>query len=163
MVPRFLQRHPELANVHPYSIDLLIGSSYFARGRQLYLYPPTIATSLCRSVAITAPPAETVTCISLTPTYNMDESGFALGEKETERCIINTRIRRKFQAKPGRQEWVTVVGCVCADGSVVSPLVIFKAENFSIQWITAGIHDNWGFNCNSKGWTCDEHGLDALI
>ena len=53
----------------------------------------------------------------------MDESGFAIGEKEAGRCIINAEVRQKFQAKPGRQE------CVCADGSVVPPLVIFRAKN----------------------------------
>ena len=94
--------------------------------------------------------------------YNMDESGFAIGEKEAGRVIINSRIRQKFQAKPGRQEWVTVVECVCADGSHVPPLVIFKAENLSTQWIPASIHGDWRFNCNSKGWTSNEHGLDWL-
>ena len=34
----------------------------------------------------------------------MDESGFAIGEKETGRCIINAHIRQQFQAKPGCQE-----------------------------------------------------------
>jgi hypothetical protein len=94
--------------------------------------------------------------------YNMDESGFAIGEKEGGRCIINAGVRQQFQAKPGRQEWVTVVECVCADGSVVPPLVIFKAENLSTQWIPASIHGNWRFNCNSKGWTSNVHGLDWL-
>jgi hypothetical protein len=95
--------------------------------------------------------------------YNMDESGFAIGEKEAGRCIINTNIRQQFQAKPGRQEWVTVVECICADGSVVPPLVIFKAEKLSTQWIPASVHGNWRFNCNSKGWTSNEHGLDWLV
>src|SRR5271170_2911375 len=92
----------------------------------------------------------------------MDESGFAIGEKEAGRCIINANIRQKFQAKPGRQEWVTVVECICADGSIIPPLVIFKAKNLSRQWIPASIHGNWRFNCNSKGWTSNDHGLDWL-
>jgi hypothetical protein len=54
------------------------------------------------------------------------------------------------------------VECVCADGSVVPPLVIFKAKNLSTQWIPASIHGNWRFNCNSKGWTSNMHGLDWL-
>jgi hypothetical protein len=37
-------------------------------------------------------------------TYNMDETGFSIGEKEATRCIINAQIRQQFQAKPGRQE-----------------------------------------------------------
>ena len=95
--------------------------------------------------------------------YNMDESGFAIREKEAGRCIINAEVRQQFQAKPGRQEWVTVVECICADTSVVPPLVIFKAQNLSTEWIPASIHGHWRFNCNSKGWTSNEHGLDWLI
>jgi hypothetical protein len=63
--------------------------------------------------------------------YNMDESGFAIGEKESGRCIINIHIRQQLQAKPGRQEWVIVIECIYADGIVVPPLVIFKVENLS--------------------------------
>ena len=47
--------------------------------------------------------------IKLKNMYNMDESGFAIGEKEAGRCIINAQVCQKFQAKPGRQEWVLVV------------------------------------------------------
>ena len=94
--------------------------------------------------------------------YNIDESGFAIGEKEAGRCIINAEVRQKFQAKPGRQEWVSVVECICADGSVVPPLVIFRGENLSRQWIPASIHGNWRFGCNSKGWTSNIHGIQWL-
>ena len=92
----------------------------------------------------------------------MDESGFAIGEKEAARCIINANIRQQFQAKPGRQEWVTVVECICANGSVIPSLVIFKAKNVSKQWIPESINGIWGVNCNTKGWTSNEHGLDRL-
>ena len=85
-----------------------------------------------------------------------------IGEKEVGRCIINARVRQQFQVKPGRQEWITVVECICADGSAVPPLVIFKGENLSTQWIPASIHGNWRFNCNSKGWTSNGHELDWL-
>ena len=94
--------------------------------------------------------------------YNIDESGFAIGEKEAGRCIINAQVRQQFQAKSGRQEWVSVVECVCADGSVVPPLVIFKAEKLSTQWIPATVHGQWRFSCNSKGWTSNKHGMHWL-
>ena len=100
--------------------------------------------------------------IELENIYNMDESEFAISEKEAGKCIINAQIRQQFQAKPGRQEWVSVVECICADGSVVPPLVIFRAEKLSTQWIPVSIHGSWRFNCNSKGWTRNDHGLDWL-
>jgi Tc5 transposase DNA-binding domain/helix-turn-helix, Psq domain len=63
--------------------------------------------------------------------YNMDESGFAIGDVEASQRIINATIRQQFQAKPGRQEWVTAVECICADGNALSPLIIFKGEKLS--------------------------------
>jgi hypothetical protein len=94
--------------------------------------------------------------------YNMDESGFAIGDIEASQCIINATIRQRFQAKPGRQEWVTAVECICMDGSFIPPLVIFKGEKLSHQWIPASIHNDWRFDCNIKGWTSNKHGLKWL-
>jgi len=94
--------------------------------------------------------------------YNMDESGFAIGDIEASQRIINATIRQAFQAKPGRQEWVTSIECVCADGTSLPPLIIFKGENLSRQWISASIHNNWRFSCNTKGWTSNVHGLQWL-
>jgi len=148
-VPRFLQRHSELASVRPRSVDAARIKAASPKRLQCWF------DDLEKVLVDFNIKSENI--------YNMDESGFAIGEKEPGRCIINARIRQKFQAKPGRQEWVTVVECVCADGSVLPPLVIFKAENLSTQWIPASIHGNWRFNCNSKGWTSNVHGLDWLI
>ena len=60
--------------------------------------------------------------------YNMDETGFAIGVIQAGRVIIDSRIRSQFQAQPGRQEWVTIIECICADGTVITPLVIFKGD-----------------------------------
>jgi len=91
--------------------------------------------------------------------YNMDESGFAIGDVEASQRIINATIRQQFQAKLGRQEWVTAIECICAAGGSLPPLIIFKGENLSHQWIPANIHKDWRFDCNTKGWTSNKHGL----
>jgi hypothetical protein len=65
--------------------------------------------------------------------YNMDESSYAMGEIEAFKCIIDSQIRQRLQAKPGRQEWVSIIECVCADGTSILPLVVFKAENLNYQ------------------------------
>jgi hypothetical protein len=148
-VARFLRRHPELASVRPRSMDAVrIKDTSPERLQQWF-------NDLEKVVAEFNIKPENF--------YNMDESGFAIGEKEAARCIINAKIRQQFQAKPGRQEWVSVVECICADGTGIPPLVIFKAQKLSTQWIPASIHGSWRFNCNSKGWTSNEHGLDWLI
>ena len=92
----------------------------------------------------------------------MDESGFAIGEIEASKCIIDTCIRQRLQAKPGQQEWITTIECICVDRTSIPPLVIFKAENLKYQWIPASVADDWRFSYNTKGWTSNEHGLQWL-
>jgi len=54
--------------------------------------------------------------ISIENIYNMDESGFAIGEVEGAVSIINFHIRARLQrANLGRQEWVTSVECICVN------------------------------------------------
>jgi Tc5 transposase DNA-binding domain len=78
--------------------------------------------------------------------YNMDESGFAIGSNMAACVIINSQIRSQFQAQPGRQEWVTVVECICGDGSVIDPLVIFRGTNLNTEWLVQGEHTSgWRF------------------
>ena len=147
-IHRFLRRHPELASVKPRSIDA----------------PRVKDTSPERLTKWFEDLRTTIEEFNIRPKnmYNMDESGFAIGDVEPSRRIINTKIREHFQAKPGRQEWVTVVECICADGSVISPLIIFKAENLSREWIPALVHNSWRFSCNIKGWTSNQHGIEWL-
>src|SRR5579859_7983982 len=49
--------------------------------------------------------------------YNMDEMGFNIGDSEARHVIMDTNIQSRYQAQPGRQEWVTAIECICADGS----------------------------------------------
>ena len=63
--------------------------------------------------------------------YNMDETGFAIGTSQSNRVVIDTTLRTRYKVEPGRQEWVTAVECICGDGTTISPLIIFKAENLS--------------------------------
>jgi DDE superfamily endonuclease len=44
----------------------------------------------------------------------------------------------------------------------VPPLVIFRAEKLSRQWIPTNIVGSWRIDCNSKGWTSNDHGLQWL-
>jgi len=147
-VRRFLARHPELASVRPRSIDAVRLRDTSPERLQRWF------DDLEKVLAEYNIKPENI--------YNMDESGFAIGEKEAGRCIINATIRQQFQAKPGRQEWVTAVECICANGTALPPLIIFKVENLSREWIPADIHDNWRFSCNSKGWTSNYHGIEWL-
>jgi hypothetical protein len=69
--------------------------------------------------------------------YNIDESKFSIGEIAAIKCIIHANIYQQFQNKPGRQEWMTSVECICTDGIALPPLIIFKGEKVSRQWVMA--------------------------
>jgi hypothetical protein len=96
--------------------------------------------------------------------YNMDESGFSIGEIEASRVVVNKKVRQKCQAQPGRQEWVTAVETICIDGTAISSLIIFKGKTIPPQWISStNIPLDWQFDHNQKGWTSNEHGLQWLV
>ena len=59
----------------------------------------------------------------------MDETGFSIGTMESTRVIIDSTLRTKHQAHPGRQEWISMVECICGDGSAIVPFCIFKGQN----------------------------------
>jgi len=99
--------------------------------------------------------------------YNCDETGFALGKGKAMQVVIDTEVGQKYEAEPGRQEWITVMECICADGSSITPMIIFKGENISKSWIPVeqlkAIHaEGWHVSCNKKGWTSNGHGIEWL-
>src|SRR6266496_3853188 len=97
--------------------------------------------------------------ISWENVYNADESGFGVGKKRVTHVIVDVSLKEAYQAEPGRQEWVTVMECVCADGTFIPPLIIFKGANLCKDWIVANVPDGWHLSCNTKGWTSNEHGM----
>ena len=48
--------------------------------------------------------------------YNMDETGFSIGTVQDSRVVVNKASKTRYQAHPGRQEWASVLECICADG-----------------------------------------------
>ena len=62
--------------------------------------------------------------------------GFPLGTSQARDFVVDSALRRKFQAQPGRHEWVAVIECICADGSMIAPMVIFKGRNLMTSWIS---------------------------
>ena len=89
-------------------------------------------------------------------------SGFLIGTNQTRFIVVDSHLRRKYQAEPGRQEWVTVVECISADGNLIPPLVIFKGEDLMTSWIPREVENEWHFSSNTKGWTSNIHGEQWL-
>ena len=74
--------------------------------------------------------------------YNMDESDFSIGTIEAIRVITGAEDRCRWQAQPGRQEWISAIECIGADGTKIAPLVIFKGQSLFSAWIPNDISND---------------------
>lgn len=147
-VPRFVQRHPHLKVVIGRRIESvrMDGATKPAIDAWFVAYEEIVRT------------------LKIKPhnTYNMDESGFSIGTMDSTRIIIDSTLRTKYQAHPGRQEWVSFVECICGDNTILDTFGIFKGKNVLQGWIPYDLIDKWYFSANSKGWTSNLHGLEWL-
>ena len=94
--------------------------------------------------------------------YNMDESGFAVGESQSSRALVNIREKSSWKVIAGRQEWITALECISAAGVPLPPLAIFKAKHRNTGWIPPHTLRNWRFSTSTCGWTSDSHAFEWL-
>lgn len=106
--------------------------------------------------------------------FNMDETGYGIGASQSTRVIavrseenppIKSKQNKVKKVTTARQEWVTTVECISADGNVLPPLVIFKGTTDILQsWIPRehGLVDGWRWAVSHKGWTNSTLALDWL-
>ena len=81
---------------------------------------------------------------------------FNIGKRGRNAYVICSAAEKKvYQAEAGRIKWVTVIECICGDGSTISPLVIFKGKSVQTSWIPTEMNTDWSWSCNMKGRTCD--------
>jgi hypothetical protein len=102
--------------------------------------------------------------------YNMDEKGFLIGITLKQKRIFSRqgyeRGGYKQQLQDGNREWITAIGCICADGSTLSPGLIYQAVSGKIQDTWLQDYDPKEQNCffasSPSGWTNDELGYAWL-
>ena len=89
--------------------------------------------------------------------YNMDETGFAIGSVKGSYVVVNKASNTRYQAHSDRQEWTSVMECICADGESIAPFIILKREKVMISWIPkSALELNWHFAASAKGWTTND-------
>ena len=102
--------------------------------------------------------------------YNMDEKGFMIGQLQKRRRIFSKATYEDKElskaGQDGSREWITVLATICADGSVLSPALIYKAKSGNVQdsWLEAfnPLEQQCYFASTTNGWTSDEYGLAWL-
>ena len=102
--------------------------------------------------------------------YNMDEKGFLIGLlSKTKRVFTRSMYesgKLKHVIQDGNREWITTIACICADGSALSPALIYQAASGNIQdtWLQdfeASKHQAF-FTASPTGWTNNDIGLAWL-
>jgi hypothetical protein len=74
-------------------------------------------------------------------TYNMDEKGFMIGVTSRTKHVFSKRMWEKKEVKAslqdGNRAWVTLIACVCGDGSALPPGLLYESANNTIQsrWV----------------------------
>jgi hypothetical protein len=108
--------------------------------------------------------------IEPTHIYNMDEKGFQIGslgrsKRVFDKVLYNQKgVRAALQ--DGNTQWVTVLACVCADGTALSPSLIFQSAAGALQssWVDAIDSEKHSVFISSSpsGWTNNDIGLAWL-
>jgi hypothetical protein len=94
-------------------------------------------------------------------TYNMDEKGFLIGITGRSKRVFSRQMWEKKEVRAalqdGSREWITLLACVCADGSALPPSLIYQAAGKAVQssWVEdveAGSH-SVHVTSSPSGWT----------
>ena len=66
--------------------------------------------------------------------YNMDEKGVQLGIGGRVHALVDRDQKSVNQVEDGDHELVTIIKCVCADGTVIQPSAVFKGACQNLEW-----------------------------
>jgi hypothetical protein len=66
--------------------------------------------------------------------YNIDEKGLMLGVSSRIAVIVDQDQKLVNTPDDGNWELVTAIECVCADGSALTPYIIYKAGCWNLRW-----------------------------
>jgi hypothetical protein len=102
--------------------------------------------------------------------YNMDEKGFLAGVTGRSKRVFSRRMWEEKNVTAGLQdgsrEWVTLLACICSDGSALPPSLIYQGAGGCLQasWVEdvkAGEHLVF-ITSSPSGWTNNEIGVAWL-
>ena len=100
----------------------------------------------------------------------MDEKGFLLGKlHKTKRIVSKYQLDKGYltgSGQDGNREWITLLACICMDGTHLPPAIIYQAQ-------TGNLQDSWlddydpesqcaFFASSPNGWTNDKLGFHWL-
>jgi hypothetical protein len=67
--------------------------------------------------------------------YNIDETGFVMGESEKVYVIIDRQYKSMGHVLEGAKgKWTTIIECISATGTAIPLYVIFKGKHIQSNW-----------------------------
>ncbi len=63
--------------------------------------------------------------------YNMDEKGIQLGIGSKTAALVDHDQKQVQKIESSNQELITIIECVCADGTALCPSVVFQGD---LEW-----------------------------
>jgi hypothetical protein len=146
-VNRFLRRHDALKIKYT---DLLSRDRAEATSednlRQFYRF-------LDRQIRDKAVPPQFIT--------NIDEHGLREGHQRGKKVAGSSLTRRAYTSGSDATSWVSIIQAIQADGSRLTPVVIFTGESLQEQWFPDEIRP-WYYCCSTTGWSNSELALEWL-
>jgi hypothetical protein len=119
-VYRFMRRHPDLKPVWAKKLDA-------ARARGLN---PAVVADFFKTLI-----AELITHgIPAQNIFNADEKGVMCGDDAPVKVFVDRNQRTVSQVTQQDRELTTVMECVCADGTAIPPMIIFKGVKKKVEW-----------------------------
>jgi hypothetical protein len=66
--------------------------------------------------------------------YGGDESGLMTGVAQKEKVIGAKGKKTQHQKRGVNRQNTTVIATICADGTYIPPIVIFKGKHYQVRW-----------------------------
>ena len=101
--------------------------------------------------------------------YNWDEKGFLIGLARALKRIFTINALKsgklKGAAQDGCREFISLLACICADGTKLPSTLIYKGESYDLlsSWVEDFKEGDQAYFASTKnGWSCDQLGLQWL-
>ena len=101
--------------------------------------------------------------------YNMDEKGFLVGITSRSKRVFSRQLYERKEVtealQDGSREWITLLACICADGTKIPPAIIYQGKgplrSGWVEDVEVNKHEVF-VSTSPSGWTNDQLGLAWL-
>lgn len=97
--------------------------------------------------------------------YNVDECGISEGMGHNGQVVADSSVDFVLRKDGNKRTWITIIECICANGTAIDPLIIFTGKSIQQQWYPDENHHRWAswkFWTSVNGWSSNEIGLKWL-